>query len=681
MHLKRAAAILCFCAQLSGTGAFAAEIPKEISKINAEIPADTSIDNGLKDITTEESVETMDGASKTETTEPAITDETTVYENIESLPNTPEYKFDDSSDIVDQTDAKLEELLKEYYSEGESYTTPEYNFEKETADRSGKAPSESYNSLGIPLMRASQITVMKSPHTITVAGQKAFPQKYLINGNNYFKLRDIAYMLSYYSVTPFNVEWDKETGAVNIVTGCRYIMEGGEMAAFYPENPAVLPSSAKLLLNGNPVEAKGYLINGNNYYRIADIAQIVGFLVSYDNNTRTVNISAKVVAENPEKPTTPNTSTTPAAPSTPTTPETPTTPTTPTTPETPTTPTTPTTPPTPTTPETPTTPPTPITPETPTTPPTPITPETPTTPTTPITPATPTTPSTTFSPGIYRADVKTFLNVRSGPGITFNEVGKLFNGEQVTIESVSDGWGHIKDGGYCDISYLTRLSDYTVDTPPLTPDPEYPKSRTEHIDGKMMVVIDAGHGGSDAGAGSDITGLYEKYVNYYVSLYLKQYLEAEGVEVELVRESAEEGADLHSRGDAMDRYLDKVDLFFSIHHNAADTTARGAQVLCQVADEFGGPTKRLAEELGEEYAKLGLYVRDPWFRRGTKDPTSDYYYICNQAAKRDIVAVISEFCFIDNIEDSMFIDSEEDWQAEARAQCNAILRYLNQTKY
>ena len=128
----------------------------------------------------------------------------------------------------------------------------------------------------------------------------------------------------------------------------------------------------------------------------------------------------------------------------------------------------------------------------------------------------------------------------------------------------------------------------------------------------------------------------------------------------------------------MEKYQDSVDLFFSVHHNSFNTQARGAQILAQIADEDGGPTKMLAELLNEEYEKLGLSIRPIWFRHGDN---GDYYYTNRVAAELQIPAVTSEFCFIDNNEDAAFIDSEEDWQAAARAQCNAIMRYFDQVEY
>ena len=146
----------------------------------------------------------------------------------------------------------------------------------------------------------------------------------------------------------------------------------------------------------------------------------------------------------------------------------------------------------------------------------------------------------------------------------------------------------------------------------------------------------------------------------------------------MVRDTLEEGSELTLRGAVMEQYASSADLFFSIHHNAANTTARGAEILAQIADKNGGPTKILAQALLDEYEKLGVPIRQIVFREGSH---GDYYYTNRAAAALNIPALTSEFCFIDNEEDQKFIDSEEDWQKQARAQCNAILYYFTQVQY
>ena len=129
--------------------------------------------------------------------------------------------------------------------------------------------------------------------------------------------------------------------------------------------------------------------------------------------------------------------------------------------------------------------------------------------------------------------------------------------------------------------------------------------RTSHLDGIKTVIIDAGHGGSDIGAHSEDMSLDEKHINLSVAQYLQDYLEDAGYTVIMVRDTLEEGSSLSLRGQVMEQYASSADLFFSIHHNAANTTARGAEVLAQIADKDGGADQDPGEALLEEYEELG----------------------------------------------------------------------------
>lgn len=128
----------------------------------------------------------------------------------------------------------------------------------------------------------------------------------------------------------------------------------------------------------------------------------------------------------------------------------------------------------------------------------------------------------------------------------------------------------------------------------------------------------------------------------------------------------------------MKQYASSADLFFSIHHNAANTTARGAEILGADCGQERRTDQNSGAALLDEYEKLGVPIRQIVFREGSH---GDYYYTNRAAAALNIPALTSEFCFIDNEEDQKFIDSEEDWQKQARAQCNAILYYFTQVQY
>lgn len=549
--------------------------------------------------------------------------------------------------------------------------------------------------LGATLVGASAAApkVAVSGHTFKVNGKTVAPQAYNIDGYNYFKLRDVAYLLAD-TTAPFNVTWSaSQSTVVNIVPGQKYQKVGGELSASTLTSLKVSASTFKVLMKGKTLPLRGYLINGNNYYSIADIAESVGFEAGWDNATRTVSITTP--DPDPEQPG--NNGGSNGSDNTPT----------------------------------------------PTPKPTPAPTPTPvfttgvyevnvsSTLTVRSGPGTSyssvgqlsksdkvvvdslsngwahlmdtaggsgryvsadylkrlsdydgsTTPDEPFTTGWYRVNVESKLAVRAAASTTGKKVGQLSNGAEVVVDSIANGWAHLMDtsngtGRYVSANYLTRVRGYSASEG--EPNDPVEPPRTSQIDGKMTVIIDPGHGGSDVGATS-LDGTYdEKHINLTVAKYLQSYLKSAGVNVIMVRDTLEDGSDLTLRGAVMERYQDTADLFFSIHHNAANTAARGAEALAQVADKNGGPTKILAEKLLEEYHALGVPIRSIVFREGRN---GDYYYTNRAAASLFIPALTSEFCFIDNAQDQKFIDSDEDLAAEARAQYNAIMYYFTQVEY
>ena len=570
---------------------------------------------------------------------------------------------------------------------------PEQTALPETVQAEQEAAPESEpaaEATELPVARAGSIRVVPSTHNVRVNGELVSPQAYNIDGYNYFKLRDVAYLLNG-TTSSFNVTWDSAQDAVNLISGESYTSVGGEMTVAAATTLRVQESTAKVLLDGNGIVIKGYNINGNNYYKIADVSSAIGFTAAYESATKTVQILTPSAPEpepepepepDPEQPEEEfvtgiyqvHVETTLSIRSGPGT----------------------------------------------------------TYPAigrlsngdrivvdsisdgwahildedgsasqycsadyltrvgdydgTEQQPEEPEEPEEPFVSGWYRVEVGSTLSVRSGAGTQYSIVGRLSDGDEIVVDEVtedSDGnsWAHLMDtsngtGRYCSMDYLTRVRDYD-ESEGEPADPVEPP-RTSHLDGQMTVIIDAGHGGSDIGAHNEDMSLDEKHVNLYVAQYLQEYLEDAGVHVIMVRDTLEDGSSLSLRGQVMEQYASSADLFFSIHHNAANTTARGAEVLAQIADEDGGPTKILAEALLDEYEELGVPIRSVVFREGSN---GDYYYTNRAAAALFIPALTSEFCFIDNEEDQKFIDSEEDWQAEARAQYNAIMYYFTQVEY
>ncbi len=146
---------------------------------------------------------------------------------------------------------------------------------------------------------AASPKVAVSDHKFMVNGKAVTPQAYNVDGYNYFKLRDVAYLLSD-TTAPFNVTWTpSQSSVINLISGQKYQKVGGELSASTLSSLKVSASTFKVLLNGSAVSFRGYLINDNNYYSIADIADAIGFEAGWDNATRTVRLTTPAPTPEP----------------------------------------------------------------------------------------------------------------------------------------------------------------------------------------------------------------------------------------------------------------------------------------------------------------------------------------------------------------------------------------------
>lgn len=124
---------------------------------------------------------------------------------------------------------------------------------------------------------------------IYVNGEVVSFDAYLINNNNYFKLRDIAYALNS-TKKQFNVTWDSATDSINLVSNTSYTIVGGEMGTGKTATATGTPSSSAIYLDGSEVSLTAYLINSNNYFKLRDLGELFDFNVTWDSVTNSVYI-------------------------------------------------------------------------------------------------------------------------------------------------------------------------------------------------------------------------------------------------------------------------------------------------------------------------------------------------------------------------------------------------------
>ncbi|MGI6711363.1 MAG: hypothetical protein ACOX4L_01290 [Bacillota bacterium] len=124
---------------------------------------------------------------------------------------------------------------------------------------------------------------------------------YNINGNNYFKLRDLAQALNG-SAKQFAIEWDGEAKTISLTTAKAYKPIGDELALSASTAKQVVSiSTAKLCLNGSETKIKLYEIGNCNYLKLRDLAALLDFGLSFNSDTKAISINTKNTNSFPSK--------------------------------------------------------------------------------------------------------------------------------------------------------------------------------------------------------------------------------------------------------------------------------------------------------------------------------------------------------------------------------------------
>lgn len=127
--------------------------------------------------------------------------------------------------------------------------------------------------------------------TVMVDGAAVAFDAYLINQNNYFKLRDLAYVLTG-TGAQFEVSWNGVHNAISITTDEAYTVVGGELAGSSGGNKTPVLNSARILINGTEVYLTAYTIDQNNYIKLRDLGEAIDFGVDWDGGSNTVLIDS-----------------------------------------------------------------------------------------------------------------------------------------------------------------------------------------------------------------------------------------------------------------------------------------------------------------------------------------------------------------------------------------------------
>lgn len=181
-----------------------------------------------------------------------------------------------------------------------------------------------------------------------------------------------------------------------------------------------------------------------------------------------------------------------------------------------------------------------------------------------------------------------------------------------------------------------------------------------------MVVVDCGHGGFDAGASGDDTGVREDGLNLAVGLLVQEELEEQGVLVVMTRtDEAALGdtkkADMARRGEIL--CTDGVDAVVSIHMNHfSDRSVQGPMAFYQAGAEAGQSLAQQVMDALCEELNLNSRLANPGNNFVTRIPTAP--------------AVLVECGFLSNPAEEQLLQQESYQQQLAHAIVNGVMAFL-----
>lgn len=238
------------------------------------------------------------------------------------------------------------------------------------------------------------------------------------------------------------------------------------------------------------------------------------------------------------------------------------------------------------------------------------------------------------------------LNVRASASDASASIGKLNRGQKVDVIGLNGFWATINFNGktaYVAKSYLKLLNQSST---PL-------KDR--------IIVIDAGHGGSDGGAAGN--GILEKNLTLDVAKRVETKLKNAGANVLMTR-TGDTFPTLKDRTDYAKKHY--AETFVSIHGNSfSKPSANGAEVFY---DSSGNPN-------GDESRLLAQYIQNNIVKmanmtdRGVKN--TGFYVLKNN----QVASVLVELGFMTNKEDAEKLKKNPDLFAEAIYQ--GLLQYYS----
>lgn len=148
------------------------------------------------------------------------------------------------------------------------------------------------SDLQIAYLKVEGDGALPTKSTVLVDSEQVAFEAYMIENSNYFKLRDFAYAVNG-TDKQFEVEWDSEKSAINLVSNQSYTSNGQELKKGDGKPKAPALNGSKIYKDKEEINLKAYTIGGNNYFKLRDLADAFGIAVTWDDELSTIGIDTK----------------------------------------------------------------------------------------------------------------------------------------------------------------------------------------------------------------------------------------------------------------------------------------------------------------------------------------------------------------------------------------------------
>jgi hypothetical protein len=139
------------------------------------------------------------------------------------------------------------------------------------------------------LIESQNPVVRPTSSTILVDGEDIVFDAYNIGGNNYFKLRDLAYALNGTS-KQFSVDFNSSSGRIDLKSNKPYVPIGGELEPGSGNAKTAIMDRVYINVDYKWRYLTAYKIDGYNYFKLRDLASMLDFGVTWDNELKTIAI-------------------------------------------------------------------------------------------------------------------------------------------------------------------------------------------------------------------------------------------------------------------------------------------------------------------------------------------------------------------------------------------------------